>query len=504
LLPVVIAATAATVGGAKMIRRAAAQVTKPLADGVHDGVHDAHDSAHDANSVLHDGSEQHLRPPMIKRRRTRRGTGRTCSRQKLEKYSLAAIFGFAICLGFVSLILGIGAAVAKRSNLRKSTVVSHGNVNNADLHGGIGHQFQRYTLSAPECTHITPDQVAFTLVTQLSVDRLWMMKYHCQRWGSSSPISVAILSNTTTAKTRKSIVELGCDTNQLSVQTLDSNDELQADYPVNNLRTMALSAVRTSHVMYVDIDFWEAAGLHDLLYLPEVRGPLALDPKHTVVVPAFQLNRQCREYRDCPEENIPQMPQDRQDMLNALIQRNGSPFDPTNRGGHGSTMYEKWTQQRSGDLLKIPCIRSNRYEPYMAFRYCHDLPPFQTQFSGYGKNKMTWVMQMRREGYIFSQLGGAFVVHYPHLDSTSRMEWNHGPKEVQPFKGQDGKMYKSRPRDVKGADWTAFKRGRVDAAFVDFRKWLRSNLEDTARIGMCRESEDDDAKLWIDRSEGNQ
>jgi hypothetical protein len=80
----------------------------------------------------------------------------------------------------------------------------------------------------------------------------------------------------------------------------------------------------------------------------------------------------------------------------------------------------------------------------------------------------------------------------------------HGPKEVQPFKGQDGKMYKSRPRDVKGADWTAFKRGHVDAAFVDFRKWLRSNLEDTARVGMCRESEDDDAKLWIDRSEGDQ
>jgi hypothetical protein len=498
-----------------MMRRAAAQqVTKPLGDGVHDDVHDSHDGTHDSHdgthdiSSIHGNNEQQLRPAVTKRRRTRRGTARktkTCSRQKFEKYFLAVILGCAICLGFVSLILGIGAAAAKRSNLRKNHADTHGTFSDADPHGGgVGNQFQRYTLSAPECTAITPEQVAFTLVTQLSVDRLWMMKYHCQRWGTSSPISVAILSNTTTAKTRESIVKLGCDPNQLTVQTLDSNDELEADYPVNLLRTMALSAVRTSHVMYVDIDFWEAADLHDLLKLPEVRGALALDPKQTVVVPAFQLNRQCREYRDCPDANIPQMPQNREDMLNALIHRKGSPFDPTNRGGHGSTMYEKWIQQRSGDLLEIPCIRSNRYEPYMAFRYCHDLPPFQMQFSGYGKNKMTWVMQMRREGYIFSQLGGAFVVHYPHLDSISRMEWNHGPKEVQPYKGQDGKMYKSRPRDVKRADWTAFKRGRVDAAFVDFRRWLRSDLEDTARVPMCGESEDDDAKLWIDRSEGDE
>ncbi|KAI2492307.1 Glycosyl-transferase for dystroglycan [Fragilaria crotonensis] len=244
----------------------------------------------------------------------------------------------------------------------------------------------------------------------------------------------------------------------LTVQTMKATEELEADYPVNRLRRMALSAVRTSHVM------------------------------------------QCREYRDCPEKNIPMMPKTRKEIIDTVWEGRGTPFDPTNRGGHGSTLYLQWMKQEPGKLLDIPCIQSNRYEPYMAFRYCHNLPPFQLQFSGYGKNKMTWVMQLRREGYVFSQLGGAYVVHYPHLDSASRMEWAQGPSDLQPFKGPDGKMYKKRPADVKLADWTSYKRGRVDAAFIAFRKWMQAEIEDTARIQMCESKQDDDGRLWIDRS----
>lgn len=467
-----------------MIRRATAVKTMPDPEGVH------------VHVDVYDGSQENARP--ASKRESRKRKGPLESRKSLQKYFLVAFLALAIFLGFSSVLAGINAIATKRNNLRSN----YSDANNIiQLQHANDDDFQKYTLGAPSCDQITADQVSFTLVTQFSADRLWMMEYHCQRWGSTSPISVAVLANVTTAETRKNILKLGCDPNQLSVQTLDTNAALDVDYPVNILRRMALSAVKTSHVMYVDIDFWEAIDLHELLHLKEVKDSLSLDPKQAIVVPAFQLNRQCREYRDCPEDNIPRMPRNRKDMLNTLMERKGYPFDPTNRGGHGSTMYEQWIQQQPGDLLDIPCIQSNRYEPYLAFRYCHDLPPFQIQFSGYGKNKMTWVMQMRREGYIFSQLGGAFVVHYPHLDSTSRMEWNRGPKEVQPYKGGDGKMYKKRPRDAKVADWTAFKRGRVDAAFVDFRHWLQSELKDQARVFMCHTNEDDDARLWVDRPE---
>jgi hypothetical protein len=289
------------------------------------------------------------------------------------------------------------------------------------------------------------------------------------------------------------------------VGILDASLYEDTDYPVNILRNMALSRVTTSHVMYADVDFWESTDLHAILHLPTTRQALAMDPKLALVVPAFQLNRQCWEWRECPEENIPRMPHNLNELAKTIKEKRGAPFDPTNRGGHGSTLYMEWIKQEPGNRLNLPCIRSNRYEPYLAFRYCRELPPFQPLFSGYGKNKMTMVMHMRRSGYQFSQLGGAFVVHYPHLDSTSRMTWNEGPEEMEAHKDAKGRIWRKRPADVHSASWTKFKRGQIDALFVEFREWLHNEIPDEARVPMCKDigksGEDDDARLWIDRPE---
>jgi hypothetical protein len=110
------------------------------------------------------------------------------------------------------------------------------------------------------------------------------------------------------------------------------------------------------------------------------------------------------------------------------------------------------------------------------------------------------MMHMLRSGYQLDQLGGGFLVHYPHLDSKSRMEWNESPKAVQPKK-IDGKWHKNKPESVTDVDWTAYKRGRVDASFVEFRKWLAREVPDESIIHKCSNAEDDDAKLWYDRSQ---
>ena len=358
-------------------------------------------------------------------------------------------------------------------------------------------QFQRFTEEAPSCSDpINADDIHFTLVTQLSSDRLWMMEHHCKRWHND--MSVAVLTNKTLGDVTDELVQMGCNSTQLIVKILSAADYMATDYPVNVLRTIALSQVTTSHVMYVDVDFWESNNLHSVLSFEPIRQSLANDPKLTVVIPAFQLNRQCREWRECPELNIPMMPHSSNDLMELIKARKGSPFDPTNRGGHGSTLYAEWIKQSVGSLLEIPCIRSNRYEPYLAFRHCREVPPFQPAFSGYGKNKMTMIMQLRRMGYIFSQLGGAFVVHYPHLDSQSRMEWNEAPQELYDT-NEKGRPIKHAPVDVH-ADWTAYKRGRVDAVFVEFREWLSKEVPDESRVPLCDDAEDDESKLWINRS----
>jgi hypothetical protein len=316
-------------------------------------------------------------------------------------------------------------------------------------------------------------------------------------------MSVAVLveeknENTTHTVIMDHLLSLGCSSDFLTLQLLSSDSYEHTDYPVNVLRVLALSAVTTTHVVYVDVDFWESTGMHDILRSKGIRQQLASDDKLALVLPAFQLNRQCREYRDCRDDNIPKMPSTASELVSLLKSHSAAPFDPTNRGGHGSTLYREWLKQSTGELIQIPCVLSNRYEPYLIFRHCSSMPPFQTVFSGYGKNKMTMVMHMRREGFIFKQLGGAFVIHYPHLDSDSRMKWNEMPDSMI-VKGASGQWTKKRPSDLSDIEWKSYKRGQVDALFVEFRNWLYNSVPDQSRVPMCEDAQDDDAKLWIDR-----
>ncbi|KAL3793652.1 hypothetical protein HJC23_010224 [Cyclotella cryptica] len=354
--------------------------------------------------------------------------------------------------------------------------------------------FKLDTPHAPSCSlPLDASSVSFTLVTQLSNDRMWMIPHHCERWGDH-PISVVVFSNRDAAEIKANAVKEGCSEEHLTVQTVSRTkyDPTGTEYPVNVLRNLALSAVKTSHVVYADVDFWSATNLHSMLSQPSVKERFASDPHLATVVPAFQMVRQCRAWRDCRERNIPVMPKDKESLLELIQKRMASSFDPTNTGGHGSTKYVTWKSQEEGAFVDLPCIKSNRYEPYLAIRYCSDLPPFQEGFTGYGKNKMTWAMQLRRSGYQFSQLGGAFLVHYPHLDSKSREEWNKKPDL----------LYSTSLNELDGEtkekiDWASFKRARVDALFLDFRRWLDSSVEDEARVPMCKDAQNDDVRLWV-------
>ena len=353
--------------------------------------------------------------------------------------------------------------------------------------------FSKKTETSASCsTPISADDVSFTLVTQVSEDRLWMLTQHCQRW--QGPISAAVFTDLSAthisqAITQDSHVYGSCSTDQIYIQTFAKSKFTAEDYPVNALRNMALRGVKTSHFFYADIDFWASDDLYAALHTDFMRRQLASDPQLALVVPAFQMTRVCKEERDCRTENMLQMPHHKKSLVDLVRQHKASAFDPTNRGGHGSTSYSEWFNMAHGDLWDIPCILSNRYEPYIGARYCSEFPPYQEVFTGYGKNKMTHIMQLRRSGYLFSQVGGVFVVHYPHLSSATRKAWNHGKKKHDELVESE-----SNGQEI---DWTKFKRGQVDKIFVEFRKWLESDVEDVARVQMCPDALNDDEKLWV-------
>ena len=347
------------------------------------------------------------------------------------------------------------------------------------------YHFQRYSETAPSCRSLTEDEIDFTLVTQLSLNRLWMLEHHCSRWGAQHAISMAVFVGEeiiSVDEISDQLQALGCSPEHVTVQTVSGYSE--EEYPVNVLRNRALSVVQTTHIVYVDVDFWESIDLYDTLQLH--KAVLAADPRQALVMPAFQLARQCKEWRDCRENNIPLMPLVKDELLDLMVQHVADWFDPTNPGGHGSTRYADWLHQSETELLPITCVNSNRYEPYLVFRHCRDLPPFQEAFTGYGKNKMTWVMQLRRAGYRLRQLGGSFLVHYPHLDSPARMHWNGG-KHGAPVR---------KPHDESAL--ANFKRGQIDHAFVEFRAWLDRTVPDDTAVPKCEDALDDDQRLWIE------
>lgn len=357
--------------------------------------------------------------------------------------------------------------------------------------------FQQFSENAPECSPLeSPESITITLVTQVSHDRLWMMKHHCERYRTKDKqhsMSIAVYSNSTLEEILDELTGLGCgiDRNDgntgVKVTLLDAKTHgAWNDYPVNELRNLALSRVQTTHILYLDVDFWPSDNLFETLMGDTVRSALWKDPMQAVVLPAFQLWRQCREWKDCRDNNLPRMDRSRTPdglELELFKKKSITVFDPTNRGGHGSTNYPEWFRQPAGSLEPILCIQSNRYEPFVVVRYCQDLPPFQPAFAGYGKNKVTWTMNLVAKGYVFGQVGGAYLVHYPHLDSASRQHWNEKYSTDE----------EEHPVDAK--------RSQVDRLFVDFRDWLRDTIPvSERRLHLCEDAQDDDGKLWVEHA----
>jgi hypothetical protein len=328
------------------------------------------------------------------------------------------------------------------------------------------YNFEVESLSASSCTPLRENDVGFTLVTQLSFNRLVIMKEHCERW-AHHPISLAVGTTEGLEAIYNILSKLGCNTELITV-SLDRDFDVNASYPVNKLRNLAMSQVKTSHAVFIDADFVLSAGLFETLYLH--RALLAADERNAIVIPAFELRKVCETTSyECLTTHLAMLPRDKEELMHlhkksiesnggrsAILQFNGL----SNIHGHASTRYNDWVTQPAEQLLPIECVTSDRYEPYLVVRQCRNLPPFQEAFAGYGQNKITWVMQVRRTGYKFFQIGEAFLIHLPHEKSAASLQWS-----------------KSRR---KAPDLLPVKQ-IADA----FHEWMAVNVPDTSQIPHC-------------------
>eukprot|EP00928_Gymnodinium_smaydae_P091290 TRINITY_DN74999_c0_g1_i1.p1 TRINITY_DN74999_c0_g1~~TRINITY_DN74999_c0_g1_i1.p1 ORF type:complete len:357 (+),score=15.08 TRINITY_DN74999_c0_g1_i1:81-1151(+) len=289
----------------------------------------------------------------------------------------------------------------------------HRITNKADIESSTEDEFLQFrksfaTLSS--CRNpLKPDDISYTLVTQLTDDRLWMIEHLCSRWGAGHPVSLAVYTSKSIEEVREQSIKVGCSPSQVAaVARIDPSTYPVNIYPINALRNMALVNVKTSHALLVDGDFLMSDDLAEKLNSTGVKEAFAHDPTLAVIVPAFQMNRN-RGGRS----QIHKFPRTYAKLTQLLLSGRVSMFHPEYTPGHASTDYITWL--RGGEeLTDLKCVTSDAYEPYFAIRVCDALPPYQERFQSYGRNKVEWFLHLRHLGYAFKQIGAGFLLHVPH------------------------------------------------------------------------------------------
>eukprot|EP00934_Nitzschia_sp_Nitz4_P005150 Nitzschia sp. Nitz4//scaffold57_size113557//48387//50258//NITZ4_003990-RA/size113557-processed-gene-0.156-mRNA-1//-1//CDS//3329554843//5140//frame0 len=286
-------------------------------------------------------------------------------------------------------------------------------------------------------------EVATTLVTQSSVERLWLLQEAAKRW--KGPIVVVVFVG----------INEKLDAHWLSllsnVQVVEyhANEEESkpGQYPVNHLRNLGLDTVKTSHILVVDIDFVPSVDLDKT-----IASTLELTRKYpntnttfdqALVVPAFERipPKPCDSQGSCSHylaQNSSFLPGSFTELQTCVHDMDCIVFQSNNNWeGHYSTKSARWL---AGDWYQdeehyhvhdIPCFHTARYEPYVVVDWCtgqHEsiprAPYYDERFHGYGKNKIEWISHLRKRGYRFQILPEGFLVHHPHPESVVKEEWN--------------------------------------------------------------------------------
>ncbi len=350
----------------------------------------------------------------------------------------------------------------------------------------------------PSCEAIEKKlSVEVTLVTMMSEDRMWTLGEYCDRW--KGEISAVIYSSKSKSELLDEVHTFhkgSCKDVALNLSVrVPTDEELSRPelFPINELRNIAIAAVKTSHYLYVDIDFWPSSDLYQLIHHKDVRNRLKSDHLQLLVVPAFErlTEGECDvDKDDCTAYYTASMPTTRRNLDSLIKNKKVHVFERFMSKAHGSTDANAWLRQRPGILRDINCIKSNRYEPYVVVRKCVDLPPFQEEFTGYGKNKIQHIIHLRHLGYKFTVLGGGFITHFPHPKSDARLNWG----EMKNKKKKKKTKSKKKKDDPEGDEVPDYHRARMDAMYAAFKAWLREHGPvSSGGTRLCVGVNDDDA-----------
>jgi hypothetical protein len=305
--------------------------------------------------------------------------------------------------------------------------------------------------------------ISTTLVVQSTLDRLPILSLTCTRWKGPIVAVVYLLAEQVGASSSvwdEMVQEYSDSCPQLTLIPYvgTSLEERKLKYPINRLRNVGLDHVVTSYVLVLDVDLIPSIGLdealnHAIAIALETRvdddGNRSLDPKDAIVVPAFERKTltPCESLQDCLNRSLllhneqPFIPQSMEDLRSCVANQECIVFQSdVNWEGHFDTQSMAWLEKNdTSSLTTIPCLHSQRYEPYVVIPWCPleknamqrlalhapRSPYYDERFYGYGKNKIQQIAHLRESGFKFTVMPATgFVVHLPHPESETKEIWN--------------------------------------------------------------------------------
>lgn len=273
-----------------------------------------------------------------------------------------------------------------------------------------------------------------TLVTQLSFERLYMLEGQCDVWNgvisaavyialvNGQAVTVELNSNQDPQLTPMDVIRAKFEEFhklaeakslcKLDLQLVSHEVEsvwLSALYPVNAMRNRAIANARTDVILLLDVDFWPAAELSELMRHPGKYESLlaAVNGGSAIVLPAYETG----DSGDIGVEVAREAVLGGKDTSVVMFWDGRiKPFHTDRyKAGHRATDFRKWLVASNPYRIRY----EEGFEPYVLIARKY-VPWTDERFVGYRKNKVVHLLHLANLGLQFVVHPRAFVVHSPH------------------------------------------------------------------------------------------
>ncbi|KNB44710.1 hypothetical protein JH06_3186 [Blastocystis sp. subtype 4] len=282
--------------------------------------------------------------------------------------------------------------------------------------------FKNNTLSG---IHIGPTQyipdnyttASFTIVTIASSNRIFMLPFLQQRW--KGPIICVLYSN--------SLNEIMQIENELSQVQLRRNVQLIvynvtedcysfSNYPINVLRNIGISLVRTTHYIMLDIDAWPAWNVEEeMMRIPDF---ILRDPDSVIILPIFFFNyyyinpSNCMTINNCTD--LQRMPATKSELTSCILKWQ---CRRTKKGLYTHDYICADWFVLNGTIAQLNCLRSIGQEPYVLLRHSPSTPLYNPLLFNYGYNKQALIEELRFKSSKWYILLNTFAMDIMHPSS---------------------------------------------------------------------------------------